>query len=76
MSVMQGGHKAGEKKFPEFSRLSRAIITLFQRLLQEKAYVITVMLKLDFFQNWLPVGRNRVLGPVFPPLIKLILIFD
>jgi len=36
----QGGHKVGEKKSQSFPGFSRAIITLFHRLRQQKVYII------------------------------------
>jgi len=36
----QGGHNVGEKKSLSFPGFSRAIITLFQRLSQQKVYII------------------------------------
>jgi len=38
-NVLQGGHKVGQKNSPSFLGFSRAIITLFQSLLQQKVYV-------------------------------------
>jgi len=75
MSVMQGGQKAGEKKFRVFQAFQSHIYT-FSEVIARKSICNNSDVKIGFFPKLAAGWPKPGFRSGFPLLIKLTLIFD